>query len=1043
MYCKARCCKFCTYCARAFSKEGNKSRGSSLSTIQSQIKICEQCFLCHSIVLCKCCKKCSQCCLKSSCRGQTSKFLAKVAGSRRRSESSSNPERGLYPPLPDQAKIIKSSHSCKLLWQSSQEPQTVRGITSAYSKKFYRTGKQTDLPGVLQPIIPGSQTQQQMEANPGLEQSKPLSQNRKVQDGNSGNHQNLSPTRTVGNLHRLQGCLFPRSHTGTVKEILEISRPGTNLSVQSSPLRTINSSHGVHCHSKGGKTYGHSEGYKTPPIPRRLVGESHIPPGLSPAYTRPSTNVQRFRLAGEHREVGIGTQTNFQFRRLPVRPPVRSGPTDTGQVAKPTGKDTRTHLPTGLFSAGTDVPHRSANRDGETSPPRQTSHEANSVASQKQLENTGILTQTDPTAQISAPSLTMVAARKQRSHRPTTTPSTACSANLYRRIKRRVGRSLKRVYCQGNLVPSGKQIAHKLFGAKSSLSGSKRVPKIMHRQNGADCNRQYHRSSLYQQRRRHEVGPTLWPTLENLDLVHREASNSEGKTHPRPPECSGRQTVQIRSDHSDRMVPLARNLPSHMRQVAPASNRSLCDEVQQQTTSVRITGPGPQGHCSGCTQFVMGGPGRIRLSTDSHIGQSGGEVAGLPIPEADHYCPGVAQHDMVLGPSGTVQPNPIASASMAKPPDSALQSDPSQESDKPKSPCMAPRATAIKEEGFSEAVATRIEAPQRGSTRSVYEAKWTIFTKWCITNQVDFRAPPVKSVADFLMYLFEERKLQPSTIDGYRSAIADKLGSSTLNIGKDENLTRLLDSFHRDRPKGRRGIPSWNLSLVLHQLTKPPFEPIKEASLKHLTFKTVFLLALGSGKRRGEIHAWQHKNIRHQSDWAKISLYPSPSFLSKNQLAKEGPNSVAPVVIPALAPTLDRSLKSDRSLCPVRALRYYLDRTSDFRQNKELVFVSFKKGFDKDISPATISSWIKQTVILCYELSDQEAHTLHQVKAHDVRAFAASKAFQSGVSLEQILAACHWKSHNTFTQFYLKDVAWADSELYHLGPVVAAQQIHK
>ena len=155
------------------------------------------------------------------------------------------------------------------------------------------------------------------------------------------------------------------------------------------------------------------------------------------------------------------------------------------------------------------------------------------------------------------------------------------------------------------------------------------------------------------------------------------------------------------------------------------------------------------------------------------------------------------------------------------------------------------------------------------------------------------------------------------------------------------------------------------------------------------------------------------------------------------------PECVAPVVIPALAPTLDRSLKPDRSLCPVRALRYYLDRTSDIRQNKELIFVSFKKGFDKDISPATISSWIKQTVILCCELSDQEAHTLHQVKAHDVRAFAASKAFQSGISLEQILSACLWKSHNTFTQFYLKDVAWADSELYHLGPVVAAQQIHK
>ena len=54
--------------------------------------------------------------------------------------------------------------------------------------------------------------------------------------------------------------------------------------------------------------------------------------------------------------------------------------------------------------------------------------------------------------------------------------------------------------------------------------------------------------------------------------------------------------------------------------------------------------------------------------------------------------------------------------------------------------------------------------------------------------------------------------------------------------------------------------------------------------------------------------------------------------------------------------------------------------------------VSFKKGFDKDIFPATVSSWIKQNVLLCYELSDQEALTLHQVKAHDVRTFAASKA---------------------------------------------------
>ena len=464
----------------------------------------------------------------------------------------------------------------------------------------------------------------------------------------------------------------------------------------------------------------------------------------------------------------------------------------------------------------------------------------------------------------------------------------------------------------------------------------------------------------------------MCPTVENPVLVHQETGNSQGTSHPRPAERDSRQAIQTWPDHSNRMVPSPRGFSSYMLLVAPASSGLVCHQIQQQTPTVCVTGPRPPGLGSGCTQPVLEKSGPICLPTSSHLGQSGGEATGLP-RQQDHFDrPRMAQHALVWGSGGNIQSDPSVSAQSGI---STVQPDPAQEPVKPELTCLAPRATAMKEQGFSEAVAARIEAPQRGSTRSVYEAMWTICTKWCLSNQVDFRAPPLKAIADFLLHLFQDRKLQPGTIDGYRSAIADKLGNSTINVSKDENLTRLLDNFHRDRPKGRRGIPSWNLSLVLHQLTKAPFEPLKDASLKYLTFKTVFLLALGSGKRRSEIHAWLHKNITHQSDWSKVSLYPSRSFLSKNQLAKEGPDSVAPVVIPALAPILDKSLKGDRSLCPVRALRYYLERTSDLRQNKELVFVSFKKGFDKDISPATISSWIKQTVFLCYELSDQEALT--------------------------------------------------------------------
>ena len=369
-------------------------------------------------------------------------------------------------------------------------------------------------------------------------------------------------------------------------------------------------------------------------------------------------------------------------------------------------------------------------------------------------------------------------------------------------------------HCKRVLVSARKQTAYKLSGTKSSFSSLKRVPRPLCGQDSSSGHRQYDSSVLHKQRRRHEVGPTVCPTVENLDLVYPATSKSKSPTHPRPTKCGSRQAIPAGSDHPDGMVPPSRGFSSTMPQMAPTSDRPLRHEVQPQVASVCVSSTRPPGCSSGCTHSAMGGSGCIRLPTDRHIGQSGGEVTGLPVQENHSDCSGVVQHPLVLGPSDHVQSGPYQPAHPAQSVDSTLQSDPSQKSDKSESPCMAPRATAIKEQGFSQEVAARIEAPQRRSTRSVHEAKWAIFTKWCITNKVDFRAPTVKSVADFLMYLFEDRKLQPSYIDGYRSAIADKLGTSSINISKDEYLTRLLDSFHRDIPKGRRGTPSWNLSLV-------------------------------------------------------------------------------------------------------------------------------------------------------------------------------------------------------------------------------------
>ena len=308
------------------------------------------------------------------------------------------------------------------------------------------------------------------------------------------------------------------------------------------------------------------------------------------------------RLVGEFGKIRTGAQTNLQLCRLPVRPQVRPGPTDTGPVAKCSREDTSTFVTTGLSGPAVHVPDRSADSHRKTSSLRPTTHETHSVASQEQLVSTGISRKGHPFAPISASSLAMVARGKQCPHPPTITPHKACSANIYRRIKRMVGHSLKRIHCKRILVGSGKQATHKLSRAQSSVFGPQGVPKSLCRQNSSSSNQQYYSGCLHKQRRRHEVRPSMCPTVENLDMVLPAASDAKSATHPRPLKCNSRQTVQVLpaasdaksathprplkcnsrqtvqagSDHPDRVVPTSRSLSSDMQPMAPASDRSIC-----------------------------------------------------------------------------------------------------------------------------------------------------------------------------------------------------------------------------------------------------------------------------------------------------------------------------------------------------------------------------------------------------------------------------------------------------------------------------------
>ena len=86
----------------------------------------------------------------------------------------------------------------------------------------------------------------------------------------------------MGYLNSFQGHLLPYTYTRTIQEMPEIYHPRSGIPVQGPAFRFVHSTLGVHHDPKGGETDGHTQGFKKPPVPRRLVGESQIPPGSSP-----------------------------------------------------------------------------------------------------------------------------------------------------------------------------------------------------------------------------------------------------------------------------------------------------------------------------------------------------------------------------------------------------------------------------------------------------------------------------------------------------------------------------------------------------------------------------------------------------------------------------------------------------------------------------------------------------------------------------------------------------------------------------------------
>ena len=212
--------------------------------------------------------------------------------------------------------------------------------------------------------------------------------------------------------------------------------------------------------------------------------------------------------------------------------------------------------------------------------------------------------------------------------------------------------------------------------------------------------------------------------------------------------------------------------------------------------------------------------------------------------------------------------------------------------------------------------------------------RWSIYRSWCHNNGHSVSRPTLAKVADFLYWLRYTRGLSVSSLRGYCSVLSAVFRFHLSSLSSDPVIRDLLRSFQLSSAERLLRPPAWDLSKVLTYLVSPAFEPLSQASFRALTLKTLFLLALATAKRVGELQALS-SIVTFVGGDACLSYIPQ--FVAKSEsLTRSIPHSFLVKSLADFAAGLD----IDLLLCPVRALRLYLLQARSLSPCRHRLFVS-------------------------------------------------------------------------------------------------------
>ena len=594
---------------------------------------------------------------------------------------------------------------------------------------------------------------------------------------------------------------------------------------------------------------------------------------------------------------------------------------------------------------------------------------------------------------------------------------------LLGRFRRRLGCHRKGTSSVRSLNSKPKGTLYQPQGDDGSAEWPLTVQLASQRQDDRPVLRQCHDSRLSQAIGRHEVsGPV--PQGEGDSLVDRVyADHDPPSVHP---GISQHESGSSQSAQPGDRVGVDATPGGGPRSSSPVAgdHRPIRDLADGKAPSVLCPNLGTQGSGGGCIPPALGQPPGICLPSHSHHKESSSQTESLSPLRSHSDRPLLASKGMVSRSSGTSIRHSNRTTQTSRSAATTAFPSVSRKSPNASSDCMATLKRFARQAGFSETVAGQLALCRRMSTRLNYQARWGKFRKWCRDFHHRSSEPTIPKIAEFLTFLFKTEKAAVSTIKGYRAMLSSVFKFCLPEISSSPILKDLVRSFEISAPRPLHQSPSWDLDKVLEYLSGPPFEPLADASFRNKTRKALFLVAMATAKRVGELQALSF-SVSHRGD--DLVLHYDPFFLAKTEsVSNPFPRSV---IVQSLADFVGDL--PERVLCPVRAVRYLrrAARSVEFTPSRLFVSPSDPK---RTMSKKAMSFFLRQLITESGAVSSSVPP-----RAHDIRGIATLN-YYSNLSISAIKETATWKSNRVFAMRYLKDMSATRSRLKGMGPLIAA-----